>query len=132
MFIFGILAGWKCDFYSFVNGSNEVNNFGYTRIGIRNICKYHHFLILKSYYYISNSRIPHIMSCISMSIYDNVICVLVSGVFHNVSFWHFGKLKMRFQLIRQQDFLRKNFGYTCIGISTICKYHLFLIVNSDC
>jgi len=33
----------KCDFWSFVNGSYYVNDFGYTCVGIRNICIYQHF-----------------------------------------------------------------------------------------
>jgi len=48
MFIFAILAGWKCDFCSFVNGSYYVNDIGYTLVGIRNICKDHLFLIVNS------------------------------------------------------------------------------------
>jgi len=36
--------GWKCDFCSFVNGSYEVNDFGYTSVGIRNICEDYLFL----------------------------------------------------------------------------------------
>ena len=48
-----------------------------------------------------------VMSCISMSNYDNVIYKLVSLVFNNVHFRHFGKLKMRFQYIRQWVLLKK-------------------------
>jgi len=35
-----------------------------------------------------------------MSIDESFIYVLVSSVFHNVHFWHFGDLKKRFLLIR--------------------------------
>jgi len=34
-----------------------------------------------------------------MSNYESFICVLVSSVFQNVHFWHFGDLKMRLLLI---------------------------------
>ena len=42
------------------------HDFGYTCIGIRIICKYQHFHIVNSDYYCSNTRIPHLMSYISM------------------------------------------------------------------
>jgi len=45
------------------------------------------------------------MSCISISNDESLIYVLVSGVFHNVHFRHFGELKMRFLLIRQRVLL---------------------------
>jgi len=45
------------------------------------------------------------MSSIKMPIGDSLIYVLVSLVFNNVHFRHFGDLKMRFLLIRQQVFL---------------------------
>jgi len=42
------------------------------------------------------------------------IYVLVSWVFHNVHFWHFGDLKMRFLLIRQRILLNQLFSiYLC-------------------
>jgi len=40
-----------------------------------------------------------------MSNDDSLIYVLVCWVFHNVHFRHFGDLKMRFLLIRQQALL---------------------------
>jgi len=45
------------------------------------------------------------MSCISMSNDESFIYVLVSCVIHNIHFWHFGDLKMRFLLIRQRVLL---------------------------
>jgi len=51
-----------------------------------------------------------------MSNDERLIYVLVSWVFHNLHFRHFGKLKMLFQLIHQWVLLKKKFGYTCIGI----------------
>jgi len=72
------------------------------------------------------------MSCKSMSNDESLIYVLVSWVFHNVHFRHFGDLKMRFQIIRNGSYLVNNFEYTCIGIRNICEYHIFVIVISDC
>ena len=46
MFIFGILASWKCDFCSFVNSSCEVKDCGYICVGIWIIYKDHLFLSL--------------------------------------------------------------------------------------
>jgi len=45
------------------------------------------------------------MSCISMSNDESLIYVIVSGVFLNVLFRHFGDLKIRFLLIRQRVLL---------------------------
>jgi len=67
-----------------------------------------------------------------MSNAESLIYVLVSCVFHNVHFRHFGDLKMRFLIIRNGSYLVNDFGYTCIGVRNISKYHLFLIVTSDC
>ena len=78
--------------------------FVYTCVGIRNICKDHHFLNVNSVCWSSNIRIPHLMSIKRMSIGD-LIYVLVSLVFNNVHFRHFGGLKMRFLIIRQQVLL---------------------------
>ena len=90
------------------------NYFAYTCIGIRNICKYHFFLNVISDCYISNTRIPHLMSCISISNEDSLINVLVSWVFHNVHFRHFGGLIMRFLFIRQRVLLSQWFWiYLC-------------------
>jgi len=66
-----------------------------------------------------------------MSNEENLIYVLISWVFHNVHFLHFGQLKMRFLLIRQRALLRKFFGYSFIGIRNIYKYCFCVIVNSD-
>jgi len=59
-----------------------------------------------------------------MSNYDNVIYKLVSWVFHNVHFRHFGKLKMRFQYIRQWVLLKKILNTLVLGleISAIATY----------
>ena len=46
------------------------------------------------------------MSCINKTNDESLIYVLVSGVFHNVHFRHFGELKMRFLLIRQRVILK--------------------------
>jgi len=78
------------------------NDFGYTCFGIRNIWKYHLFDNVNSDCYSCNTRIPHLMLCISMTNDDRLIYVLVSCLFHNVHFRHFGGLKMRFLLIRQR------------------------------
>jgi len=51
-----------------------------------------------------------------MSNDESLIYVLVSGVFHNVHFRHFGKLKMRFQLIRQWVLLNKNLDTLVLGL----------------
>jgi hypothetical protein len=56
------------------------------------------------------------MSRINMSNDERLIYVLDTLVLHNVHFRHFGTLKIRFQLIRQWILLRKNFGYTFIGL----------------
>jgi len=45
------------------------------------------------------------MSCIRMSNFDSLIYVLVTQVFQNVHFRHFGDLKMRFLIIRQRVLL---------------------------
>jgi len=44
-----------------------------------------------------------------MSNEESLIYVLLSRVFHNVHFRHFGDLKMRFLLIRQRDLLSQWF-----------------------
>jgi len=44
-----------------------------------------------------------------MSNDESLIYVLVSWVFHNVYFRHFGDLKMRFLLIRQRVILNQIF-----------------------
>jgi len=44
-----------------------------------------------------------------MSNDEILICVLNSGVLHNVHFRHFGELKMRFLLIRQRVKLNQQF-----------------------
>ena len=49
------------------------------------------------------------MSCIRMYNFYSLIYVLVSRVFHNVHFRHFGGLKMRFLLIRQRVSLSQRF-----------------------
>ena len=72
------------------------------------------------------------MSCISLSNDESLIYLLVSGEFRNGHFRHFGELKMRFLLKRQRVLLSQDLGYTCIGNRNICKYHFFLILNSDC
>jgi len=77
----------------------------------------------------SNTRIPHLMSCLIMSIDESLIYLIVSWVIQNVHFRHFGELKMIFLIIRQRVLL--SFGYTCVGISNICKYYLFLNVTSE-
>ena len=76
MFIFGILSAWKRDFWSFVNRSYQVNNFGYTCVGIRYIFKDPFFLIINSDYYSNNKRIPLLMCCISLSNDESLIYVL--------------------------------------------------------
>jgi len=70
---------------------------------------YHLFLILPSDYLSSNTRIPHSMSCINLSNDESLIYLLVSGEFRNVHFRHFGKLKMRYLLIRQRVLLSQWF-----------------------
>jgi len=100
--------------------------------GNRNICKDHHFLIVNSDCLSSKTRIPHLMSYISMSNVESLIYVLVSWVFHNVHFRNFRDLKMQFLLIRHRVLLFNDFGYTCVGIRNIWKHHLFLNVNSVC
>ena len=108
-----------------------VNDFGYTSIGIRNICKYHLFLIVNPDCYSSNTRTPHLMSCISKSNEESLIYVLVSWVFHNVHFRLFSDLKMRFLFIRQRVFLSHDFGYNFVGIWSFCNDHLFLtLINA--
>ena len=102
---FWYLEAWKCDFWSFVNTSYYVNDFGYTCFGIINICKEHLFVNVNSVCWSSNAWIPHLKSSIKMPIGDSLIYLLVSLVFSNVHFRHFGDLKMRFLLIRQQVFL---------------------------
>jgi hypothetical protein len=129
MVIFGILASWKCDFCSFVNGCYKVNEFGFTCVGNRNISKYHFSLIVKSDCWSSYSRIPHLCSCVCMSNDESLIYVLIACVFHNVHFRHFGEQKMRFLLIRQRVLYSQ---WICIAIRNICKYHFFLNVISDC
>jgi len=49
----------------------------------------------------------------------SLIYLLVSWVFHNVHFRHFGVLKMRFLIIRRRVLLSQWFGYTCAGIRNI-------------
>jgi len=111
MFIFDILATWKCDFRSFFNGSYLFNDFGYTCVGIRNNCKYHHFLNVNSDCVSSNTRISN---CISMSNDESLIYVLLTWVFYNVHFRHFGELKMRFLLICHRVLLSQWFWiYLC-------------------
>jgi len=44
-----------------------------------------------------------------MSNDESIIYVLVSGVFHNVHFRHFGELKLRFLVIRQRVLLSQWF-----------------------
>ena len=73
------------------------------------ICIDHLFLTVNSDCKSSDTRIPHLMSCISMSNYESLIHVLVPWVFHNVLFRHFGELKMRFLFIRQRVLLRQWF-----------------------
>ena len=97
----------------------------------RNICIYHHFLYLNSDCWSSNTRIPYLMTCISMSNDERFICVLVLSVFHNVHFRHIVVLKMRFLNIRHRVLLSQWFGYTCFGIKNICKDNHILNVNSD-
>jgi len=49
-----------------------------------------------------------------MSNDESLIYLLLSWVFHNVHFRHFGDLKMRFLLIRQRFFLNQRFWiYLC-------------------
>jgi len=64
------------------------------------------------------------MSFIIMSNYDNLFYVLVSRMFHNVLFRHFGKLKIRFQHIRQWVVLKKILDTLVLGleISAIGTY----------
>ena len=109
MFIFGILATWKCDFCLFGNGSFYVYDFGYTCVGIRNNCKYHLLLHVNSDCKIRNTRIQYLMSCVSMSNDESLKYVTVSFVFHNVLFRHFIWVKMRFLFIRQRDLLSQTF-----------------------
>jgi len=105
--------------------------FRYTCCGIRNICKYHLFLIVNSDYLSSNTRILHLMCCISMSNDEGLIYLLVPWVLNIVHFRHFCDLKKRFLLIRQRVISVNVFGYNCDGIRNICKYHIFLNVTSD-
>jgi len=47
------------------------------------------------------------------------------------SFSAFGELKMLFLLIRQRVLLVNDFGYTCVGIWSFSKDHLFLtLINA--
>ena len=131
MFIFGILASWKCVLCSFVNGSYYVNDFGYTYFGIRNIYNCHLFLIVNSDCNCSNTRIQHSKSSKSMSNDETVIYVLVSWVLHNVHFRHFGELKMRFMLIRHRVLLRQWFWIYLYWDYKNLSYYLFLILTSD-
>jgi len=62
----------------------------------------------------SNTRIPHLTTCISMSNDVSLIYVLVSWVFHNVHFRHFSDMKRPFLLILQRVFLNQLFWiYLC-------------------
>jgi len=62
----------------------------------------------------SKTRIPHLMSCRSMSNDESLIYVLVSWVFHNVHFRHFVVLKMRFLFICHRVLLSQKFWiYLC-------------------
>jgi hypothetical protein len=74
-------------------------------VGIRNIWKYPFFLNVNSDCYISNTRIAHLISCISISNEDNLVNVLISWVFQNVYFRHFDDLKMRFLLLPKRGLL---------------------------
>jgi len=90
MFIFGISAAWRRDYWSFFNGSYYVNEFVYTCVGIRNILKDLLFLIFNSDCYSNNTRLPLLMCYISLSNDESLIYVLDSWVFHNVhlsAFW---------------------------------------------
>jgi len=51
-----------------------------------------------------------------MSNDESLIYLLVSGVFRNVHFRHFGKLNMRFQLIHQWALLKKNLDTLVLGL----------------
>jgi len=52
-----------------------------------------------------------------MSNDNSLIYVLVSRVFHNDHFRHFGDQKMRFVLIRQRVFLNQPHSMSCISMS---------------
>ena len=67
-----------------------------------------------------------------MSNDESLIYVLVSWVFHNLHFRNIGKLKMRFQYIRQWGLLKKILDTLVLGLEISANCHLFLIVNSDC
>ena len=132
MFIFGILATWKCDFWSFVNGTYYFNNFGYTCFGIRNICKDHPFLNVNSHSSSCNTRIPHLKSCIRMSNDESLINVIIIWVFHSFHFRYFTSRKCDFWSFVNGNNLVNDFGYTCFWIRNICKDNFFLNVFSDC
>jgi len=116
-----ILSVSQCSFSAFWQAENAISAHSSTglinsmilyilKLGIRNICINHLLLFVNSESLISNTRIQHLKSCISMCNDESVIYVLVSWVLHNVHFRHFGELKMWFLLICQRVLLSQWFS----------------------